>query len=62
MVVDVGNHWQVIKMMERLDRYVKAIWAEYKLVGFIAIAVVLLIAAYVFGVDLGGYVNRLLGL
>jgi len=49
-------------MMERLDRYVKAIWAEYKLVGFIAIAVVLLIAAYVFGVDLGGYINRLLGL
>ena len=62
MVPDVGDSIEVSTMMERLDRYVKAIWAEYKLVGFIAIAVVLLIAAYVFGVDLGGYVNRLLGL
>lgn len=48
-------------MMERFDRYVKAIWGQYKIWGFILIALLLLGAAYVFGVDLGGYINNLLG-
>lgn len=49
-------------MMERLDRYVKAIWAEYKIWGFVVLIVLAAVIAYVFGVDLGGYINRLLGL
>lgn len=49
-------------MWARLDSYVKAIWGRYGLGGFVVIAVLLLGAAYLFGVDLGGWVNRLLGL
>ena len=48
-------------MWERFDTYVKAIWTQYKLPGFIAIVVLLLAAAYVFGVDLGAWANNLLG-
>jgi len=48
-------------MWQRLDGYVKAIWSEYKLWGFVVIGVLLLVAAYVFGVDLGGWLNNLLG-
>ena len=48
-------------MWQRFDTYVKAIWTQYKLPGFIAIVVLLLAAAYVFGVDLGGWLNNLLG-
>lgn len=48
-------------MWERFDTYVKAIWTQYKLPGFIAIAALLLAAAYIFGVDLGGWLNKLLG-
>lgn len=47
-------------MWERFDTYVKAIWTQYKLPGFIAIVVLLLAAAYVFGVDLGGAINAFL--
>jgi len=53
-------------MMERFDRYVAALWAQYKIWGFVIIVavllVVLVVAALVLGVDVGGYVNRLLGL
>lgn len=49
-------------MIERLDGYIKAIWGQYKIWGFVLIFVLLLGAAYLFGVDLGGYFNRLLGL
>lgn len=38
------------------------IWKQYKLPGFIVIAVLILAAAWFFGVDIGGYVNGLLGL
>lgn len=48
-------------MMERFDRYVAALWGKYGIWAFVLIAVLLLGAAYLFGVDLGGYVNRLLG-
>jgi len=48
--------------MERLDRYVRAIWSEYKIWGFVLIFILLLVAAWVFKVDLGVYFNRLLGL
>jgi hypothetical protein len=49
-------------MWQRFDTYVKAIWKQYKLPGFIAIIVLLLAAAYLFGVDLGGAINRWMGL
>lgn len=49
-------------MWARVDSYIKAIWGRYGLWGFVLIAVLLLGAAYLFGVDLGGYFNRLLGL
>jgi hypothetical protein len=52
-------------MMERFDRYVKAIWEKMGLYGFIIIVAVILavlvVAALVLGVDIGGYINRLLG-
>lgn len=48
-------------MMDRLDRYVKAIWDKMGLWGFVLIAVLLLGAAYLFGVDVGAWANRLLG-
>ena len=52
-------------MMERLDRYVTALWGKYGIWGFVLIVAVLLVvvvvAALVLGVDVGGYINRLLG-
>lgn len=48
-------------MLERFDRYVAAIWGKYGIWGFVLIALLLLGAAYLFGVDVGGYVNGLLG-
>jgi hypothetical protein len=47
--------------MERLNEYIKAIWSEYKIWGFVLIFVLVLIAAWVFQVDIGGYFNSLLG-
>ena len=44
------------------QKFIVPIWNEYKLPGFVVIGVLLLAAAYVFGVDLGAWVNRLLGL
>ena len=53
-------------MMERFDRYVKAIWDKMGLYGFVLIVAVILavlvVAALVLGVDVGGYINGLLGL
>lgn len=48
--------------MNLYDKFVVPLWKEYKLWGFILIAVLLLAAAYIFGVDIGGYINRWLGL
>lgn len=52
-------------MMERFDRYVKAIWDKMGIWGFVIIVAVLLVvvvvASLVLGVDVGGYLNRLLG-
>lgn len=44
-------------MWQRFDSYIKAIWIEYKIWGFVLIFVLLLGAAWIFGVDLGGFVN-----
>lgn len=44
------------------QKFIVPLWKEYKLPGFIVIALLILAAAWLFGVDLGGYVNRLLGL
>lgn len=52
--------------MGRFDRYVKAIWEKMGLWGFVIIVAVLLavlvVAALVLKVDVGGYINNLLGL
>lgn len=48
-------------MMERFDRYVKAIWDKYGIWAFVLIIVLLLGAAYLFGVDLATFFNNLLG-
>lgn len=44
------------------QKFIVPLWTEYKIWGFILIAALVLGAAYVFGVDVGGYINRLLGL
>ena len=48
--------------MDWYEKFIVPIWKQYKLPGFIAIVVLLLAAAYVFGVDLGGAINRWMGL
>jgi hypothetical protein len=48
--------------MNRFDRYVSALWQEYKLWGFVVLVVLAVAIAYIFGIDVGGYVNRWLGL
>jgi len=48
--------------MDWYEKFIVPLWNEYKLWGFILIAVLLLGAAWLFGVDLGGYVNGWLGL
>lgn len=48
--------------MDWYSKFIVPIWKEYKIWGFVLIGVLLLVAAYVFGVDLGSYFNRLLGL
>ena len=47
--------------MDWYEKFIVPIWKQYKLPGFIAIVVLLLAAAYSFGVDLGGWLNNLLG-
>jgi hypothetical protein len=47
--------------MDWYQKFIVPLWKEYKLWGFILIGVLLLGAAYIFGVDLGGYINGLLG-
>lgn len=44
------------------QKFIVPLWKEYKLPGFIIIIVLLLIAAWFFGVDIGGFVNARLGL
>lgn len=44
------------------QKLIVPLWTEYKLPGFIVIVVLLLAAAWFFGVDLGTYFNRRLGL
>lgn len=44
------------------QKFIVPLWNEYKLPGFIIIIVLLLIAAWFFGVDIGGYINARLGL
>lgn len=50
----------------RFDRYMAALWGEYKIWGIVIavvlIMVVLVVASALLGVDIGGYVNRWLGL
>lgn len=48
--------------MDWYSKFIVPIWKEYKIWGFILIAALVLGAAYAFGVDVGGYVNKLLGL
>lgn len=52
-------------MLQRLDTYIKAVWKRYALWGFVLIVVVTLAVLtwlqLVLGVDVSGYVNRLLG-
>ncbi len=49
------------KILTKADEYIRAIWSKTGLWGFIIIGVLLLAAAYIFGVDLGGWLNNLLG-
>jgi len=46
--------------MDWYSKFIVPIWKEYKLPGFVAIGVLVLAAAYVFGVDLGGAINAFL--
>lgn len=52
--------------MNRFDRYMAALWGEYKIWGFVIVValilIVLVVAALVLGVDIGAYVNKWLGL
>lgn len=52
--------------MSRFDRYVAAIWGQYKIWGFaivlVLVLITLVVASMVLGVDVGGFVNRWLGL
>lgn len=48
--------------MDWYSKFVVPVWKQYKIWPFAALVVLLLIAAYIFGVDLGAYFNRLLGL
>jgi hypothetical protein len=47
--------------MERINEYIKAVWTKYGLWPFVLIFVMVLVAAYIFGVNIGGYFNGLLG-
>ena len=49
------------KILVKADEYIRAIYKDHKIWGFVVIGVLLLVAAYVFGVDLGGWLNNLLG-
>lgn len=55
--------------MQRLDRWIAALWAHGKLrdiagaIGLALLVIIVLVALAMWaGVDVGGYVNRLLGL
>jgi len=47
--------------MDWYNKFIVPIWKEYKLWGFILIAVLVLAAAWVFKVDIGGFINGWLG-
>ena len=44
------------------QKFIVPVWKQYKIWPFAVLLVLLLIAAWFFGVDIGGYVNGLLGL
>ena len=47
--------------MNIYDKFIKPVWTRYGIWPFAALIVVVLAAAYLFQVDLGGYFNHLLG-
>lgn len=49
-------------MMDRFDRYLSALWSRNGLLGIVVVVVLIAALCYVFGVDVGGFVNRMLGL
>ncbi len=47
--------------MNRFDTYVKALWTEYKIWGFVIVFVLIVAALYLFKVDVGQFINNWLG-
>lgn len=51
--------------MNWYEKFIVPLWKEYKIWGFVIVVavllVVLVVAALVLGVDVGGYINNLLG-
>lgn len=47
--------------MDRFDRYLSALWSRNGLLGIVVVVLLVAALCWLFKVDVGGFVNRMLG-